>query len=110
MPIAPLPPGSSADAPTGGFFRRWVGIATALGAAVVLLDILVVRPQCPKDTVRPGCFAVVGDALGLLSMARLLSWGKFFISPALYELAGGIEAPFVESLRHSWATWAPCSG
>lgn len=95
MPIAPLPPGSSADAPTGGFFRRWVGIATALGAAVVLLDILVVRPQCPKDTVRPGCFAVVGDALGLLSMARLLSWGKFFISPALYELAGGIEAPFV---------------
>lgn len=72
-----------------------MGGATALGAGIVLLDILLFRPLCPRSESGSACFEVVGDALGLFSMARLLSWGKFFISPALYELAGGIEAPFV---------------
>lgn len=59
------------------------------------LDVIVFRPMCPPGGSRLGCFSVGGDALGVYSMARLLSWGKGLINPITYELAGGYEAPFI---------------
>ncbi|MEZ5380254.1 MAG: glycosyltransferase family 39 protein [Microthrixaceae bacterium] len=87
--------GAPPEAPLSGGFRRGLGWITALGSAVVVLDIMVFRPLCPPAKGQTGCFAVGGDALGVFSMARLLAWGKGLINPITYELAGGREAAFI---------------
>ena len=84
-----------AELPLSSGFRRGLAWITAVGSAIVLLDLMVFRPLCPPARGQTGCFSIGGDAAGVFVMARLMAWGNGLASPIAYELAGGISAPFV---------------
>ncbi len=90
--------------------RSWYGLglagAAAVGLAVRLVQILVVRPTCAPDDlvafvegggmaggVRPEnsgtCFAIWGDSLYGYVQARLLASGHGYVDGATWVLSGG---------------------
>ena len=74
-----------AELPLSSGFRRGLAWITAVGSAIVLLDLMVFRPLCPPARGQTGCFSIGGDAAGVFVMARLMAWGNGLASPIAYE-------------------------